>query len=100
MSSHNERNNRRDTAADDTAKKAAPKKAAPKNKPEPQGETPPKRRGRLVWIIIQIFLIPLLLAGALGGGMVAGYVILGNGNLQEVLEWSTWQHVYDLVFAS
>lgn len=95
MSSHNERHNRRETATDDTAKKAAPKK-----KPQTERENPPKRRGVRAWTIIQIFLIPMLLAGALGGGMVAGYVILGNGNLQEVLEWSTWQHVYDLVFAS
>lgn len=52
-----------------------------------------------VWGIIQVFLIPLLLVAALGGGLVAGYVILGKKELADVFQWSTWQHVYDLVFA-
>ncbi|AIQ65908.1 hypothetical protein PSTEL_25150 [Paenibacillus stellifer] len=59
----------------------------------------PARRKRSKWTIIQWFVIPLLLLLALGGGMAAGYVILGKKELSDVFQWSTWKHVYDLVFA-
>ncbi|WNS42640.1 DNA-directed RNA polymerase subunit beta [Paenibacillus sp. MMS20-IR301] len=66
---------------------------------EEQQQLPVKRRGISAWTIIQWFLIPLLLVAALGGGLVAGYVILGKREFSDVLLWSTWKHVYDLVFA-
>jgi hypothetical protein len=59
----------------------------------------PRRRGISKWTLIQWVLIPLLLIAALGGGLAVGYVILGKKELSDVLEWSTWRHVYDLVFA-
>ena len=59
----------------------------------------PVKRRIPVWGIIQVFLIPLLLVAALGGGLAVGYVILGKKELADVFEWSTWKHVYDLVFA-
>ncbi|MNW01307.1 DNA-directed RNA polymerase subunit beta [compost metagenome] len=59
----------------------------------------PARRKRSKWTIIQWFVIPLLFLLALGGGMAAGYVILGKKELSDVFHWSTWKHVYDLVFA-
>ncbi|WP_150270563.1 DNA-directed RNA polymerase subunit beta [Paenibacillus tepidiphilus] len=58
-----------------------------------------KKRRVSTWSIIQWFLIPLLLIAALGCGLTAGYVVLGKRELTEVLQWSTWKHVYDLVFA-
>ncbi|AIQ61306.1 DNA-directed RNA polymerase subunit beta [Paenibacillus borealis] len=70
------------------------------NKPEEeQQQQPVRRRGISAWTIIQWFLIPLLLVAALGGGLVVGYVILGKKEFSDVLLWSTWKHVYDLVFA-
>lgn len=69
------------------------------NKPEEQHQQPVRRRGISAWTIIQWFLIPLLLVAALGGGLVVGYVILGKKEFSDVLLWSTWKHVYDLVFA-
>ncbi|BCG61371.1 DNA-directed RNA polymerase subunit beta [Paenibacillus sp. URB8-2] len=59
----------------------------------------PIKRKRSKWKIVQWFLIPLLLLLALGGGLAAGYVVLGNKELSDVFHWSTWKHVYDLVFA-
>jgi hypothetical protein len=70
-----------------------------KKKPEEETQQPAKRRGVSKWTIIQWFLIPLLLIAALAGGLVVGYVILGKREFSEVLQWSTWKHVYDLVFA-
>jgi hypothetical protein len=69
------------------------------NQPEEEGQQPVRRRGISAWTIIQWFLIPLLLVAALGGGLVVGYVILGKREFSDVLLWSTWKHVYDLVFA-
>ena len=69
-------------------------------KPEEDEQQPVRRRGISAWTIIQWFLIPLLLVAALGGGLVVGYVILGKKEFSDVLLWSTWKHVYDLVFAS
>ncbi|NOU79275.1 DNA-directed RNA polymerase subunit beta [Paenibacillus sp. LMG 31459] len=70
------------------------------NKPEEeQQQQPVRRRGISAWTIIQWFLIPLLFVAALGGGLVVGYVILGKKEFSDVLLWSTWKHVYDLVFA-
>ncbi|GGF87410.1 hypothetical protein GCM10010912_35840 [Paenibacillus albidus] len=60
---------------------------------------PVKKRGISRWTTIQWFLIPLLLVGSLACGLVAGYVILGKSELSDVLRFSTWKHVYDLVFA-
>lgn len=60
---------------------------------------PVKKRKVRKWTIIQWFLIPLLLVFALAGGLVAGYVVLGKKEFSDVLQWSTWKHVYDLVFA-
>ena len=68
-------------------------------KAEEEQQQPVKRRRIRAWTIIQWFLIPLLLVAALGGGLVVGYVILGKKELGDVLLWSTWKHVYDLVFA-
>ncbi|SEL75493.1 DNA-directed RNA polymerase subunit beta [Paenibacillus sp. OK003] len=51
------------------------------------------------WRIARWFLVPVLLVLALAGGLVAGYVVLGKQDIGSVLQWSTWEHVYDLVFA-
>lgn len=59
----------------------------------------PSPRGNSKWTMIQWVLIPLLLVAALGGGLAVGYVVLGKKELSDALQWSTWRHVYDLVFA-
>ena len=73
------------------------KKVKSEDKPEDKKEA--KRRGLSKWTLIQWILIPLLLIAALGGGLVVGYVVLGKKEFSDVLQWSTWKHVYDLVFA-
>lgn len=73
------------------------KKVKSEDKPEQKKE--PKRQGVSKWKLIQWVLIPLLLVAALGGGLAVGYVVLGKKEFSDVLQWSTWKHVYDLVFA-
>lgn len=69
------------------------------NKPEEEQQQPARRRGIAKWTIVQWFLIPLLLVAALSSGLVVGYVVLGKKEFSDVLVWSTWKHVYDLVFS-
>ncbi|WP_433707499.1 DNA-directed RNA polymerase subunit beta [Paenibacillus illinoisensis] len=67
------------------------------SKPEKKEVQKKKKSG---WRVARWFLIPVLLVLALAGGMVAGYVVLGKQDIGSVFQWSTWKHVYDLVFAS
>lgn len=59
----------------------------------------PKRRKTPGWKIALRIMVPIFLLLALAGGMVFGYVILGKQDIGEALKWSTWKHVFDLVFA-
>lgn len=68
-------------------------------KVKPEEKKEPSQRGISKWTLIQWILIPLLLIAAVGGGLAFGYVILGKKEFSDVLQWSTWKHVYDLVFA-
>lgn len=65
---------------------------------ESDGVKPRKTRHPLRSLLIAV-LILLFLILAIAGGMVFGYVMLGKQPMHDVLEWSTWKHVYDLVFA-
>lgn len=67
------------------------------SKPEKKEVKKKKKSG---WRVARWFLLPVLLVLALAGGMVAGYVVLGKQDIGSVFQWSTWKHVYDLVFAS
>jgi len=43
--------------------------------------------------------IPMLFLICLYIGLYIGYVKLGEQPASEIWQWSTWKHVYDLVFA-
>lgn len=59
----------------------------------------PKRRKTSGWKIAIRIMVPIFLLLALVGGMVVGYVILGKQDIGEAFKWSTWKHVFDLIFA-
>jgi len=60
----------------------------------------PEVKRRAWWVpLLKIVLILLFFAVALIGGAIAGYVVLGKQDIHDVLNWSTWRHVFDLVFA-
>lgn len=55
---------------------------------------------RPAWILIlRIVLVLLVLFAALTAGTVVGYVVFGKQDASEIWHWSTWKHVFDLVFA-
>lgn len=59
----------------------------------------PKRRKTSGWKIALRIMVPVIMLLALAGGMVIGYVVIGGRSIGEAFQWSTWKHVFDLVFA-
>ncbi|WP_106767271.1 DNA-directed RNA polymerase subunit beta [Paenibacillus faecalis] len=60
----------------------------------------PVRRKTPGWKIALRIIVPTCLLLSLVGGMVVGYAVIGKGDIAEAFQWSTWKHVFDLVFAS
>ncbi|WP_433944352.1 DNA-directed RNA polymerase subunit beta [Paenibacillus sp. SN-8-1] len=61
---------------------------------KPAAKRPALRRS--LFILLLLFILFL----ALFSGMIVGYVVLGKQSLSGAFQWSTWRHVYDLIFAS
>ncbi len=61
--------------------------------------TPQARTLKAVLRIFRILLVPLLCLIALYVGLMIGYVYIGGQDASEVMQWNTWKHLYDLVFA-
>jgi hypothetical protein len=45
-----------------------------------------------------IFIYPVLCIIALYVGLRYGYERIGGGDPDDVLQWSTWRHLLDLIF--
>ena len=64
-----------------------------------------KRRSRLPrWAritlkILRLLLVPALCVIALIGGLIVGYVYIGDQDMSDVWKFETWKHVFDLMFA-
>lgn len=55
---------------------------------------------RPAWIgLLKVVLIILFLVLALFVGAVVGYVVLGKQDPGDIMDFETWKHVFDLVFA-
>ncbi|MNI02218.1 DNA-directed RNA polymerase subunit beta [compost metagenome] len=57
------------------------------------------RRSSVWKVLLRLVLVLLILVIALVGGMIVGYTVVGKQDMSDVLQWSTWKHVFDLVFA-
>lgn len=68
-------------------------KAVEKGKPE---RSPAVRT--LLWILRKS-IVPLIMVVMLAAGLYVGYTVVGNGASGDVYHWSTWKHLYDLVFS-
>jgi hypothetical protein len=56
-----------------------------------------KIRIRLFPIWLRLLIIVLILASSLLAGVVVGYGVIGNGEVKDAFEESTWTHIVDLV---
>ena len=52
---------------------------------------------RLFPIWLRVIIIIVLLFVAVFAGLTVGYSVLGDGQSSEVLKWSTWQHLIDII---
>ena len=52
---------------------------------------------RLFPIWLRVIIILALLFVAVVAGLTVGYSMLGDGDSSEVLKWSTWQHLIDII---
>ena len=52
---------------------------------------------RLFPIWLRVIIILALLFVAVVTGLTVGYSVLGDGDSSEVLKWSTWQHLIDII---
>lgn len=52
----------------------------------------------LLWLLRKS-IVPLIMVIMLLTGLYIGYVYVGKGSGEDVFQWSTWKHLYDLVFA-
>ena len=52
---------------------------------------------RLFPIWLRVIIILALLFIAIVAGLTVGYSVLGDGESSEVLKWSTWQHLIDII---
>jgi hypothetical protein len=58
-----------------------------------------KNRKPMWWRIVKplIFIVVWILV--IYAGMTVGYVVIGKQPIGEVFQFSTWKHVFDLIFA-
>ncbi|WP_347862203.1 DNA-directed RNA polymerase subunit beta [Salimicrobium sp. PL1-032A] len=56
-----------------------------------------RHRRRVLPIWLRILLVLFLSLLALAVGLMIGYSVLGSGNPLEVFDWSTWQHIIDIM---
>lgn len=52
---------------------------------------------RMFPIWLRIILVAALFVGAGALGLTLGYGYIGEGNPSDVLKWSTWQHMLDII---
>jgi hypothetical protein len=54
---------------------------------------------RITLWILRKSIVPVIMVIMLITGLYVGYVVVGKQPGSEVFQWSTWQHMYDLVFS-
>lgn len=77
----------------------APKPPAAASKGKKKGKRSKLPRwARITLRILRLLLVPILCVAALIGGLILGYVYIGDQEMSEVWKIDTWKHVFDLMF--
>lgn len=95
-----------------TDERAVLTRSAPRNQEKPQveegsktvsgGKSEKKQRSkgaRIAFWILRKSIVPVIMVIMLITGLYIGYATIGKQPGGEVFQWSTWQHMYDLVFS-
>jgi len=67
-------------------------------RPKPAGTKPPKKRKKTMPLWSKALIIAGLVLGSGWVGMILGYTVVGKRPLGEALSFSTWKHLFDLIF--
>lgn len=51
----------------------------------------------MMWMILRIVIVVLILGIAAVIGAMVGYGVIGDGKMMDVLDPSTWTHVFDIM---
>ncbi|MCM3628082.1 DNA-directed RNA polymerase subunit beta [Paenibacillus glycanilyticus] len=73
-----------------------------RSKAESGGQSEKKQRSkgaRITFWILRKSIVPVIMVIMLITGLYVGYAVVGKQPGGEVFQWSTWQHMYDLVFS-
>jgi len=54
---------------------------------------------RILFWLLRKSIVPIIMIIMLVAGLYIGYTILGDQPKEEVFQWPTWRHLYDLIFA-
>jgi hypothetical protein len=88
--------------ADSKVQHAEPDRTAEERKAA-RAERKARRQNSWKWrmsrIVFHMLWLPLLLAGALAGGLLIGYSVIGGEPPGEVFSLELWQHLYDMIYA-
>lgn len=83
--------------------------ARPQAQPQPREKEKPgtkkKKKLRPRWVrillwMLRMLVVPVLSVCALLVGLWIGYSYIGGAEAEDIWKWSTWKHLFDLVFAS
>ncbi len=102
MSMAEERIDYRESVMDSEAEQSDAGGQAQEERAKAKGKQTEKRRPigvRVLLWLLRKSIVPLIMLIMLVAGLYVGYVIVGKGPEDDVFQWQTWRHLYDLVFA-
>ncbi|MGG4394195.1 DNA-directed RNA polymerase subunit beta [Paenibacillus thiaminolyticus] len=81
-----------------TARKPQRRNDTEKTEGQSNGTAKKKSRSSVKWLI-RLVIVPLTCVLTLIAGLITGYVVVGKGTVAEALNFDTWRHLFQLVFA-
>ncbi|MBG9794217.1 hypothetical protein ABD76_17605 [Paenibacillus dendritiformis] len=81
-----------------TARKPQRRNDTEKTEGQSKG-TAKKKAGSSVKWLVRLVIVPLICLLTLIAGLITGYVVVGKGTVAEALNFDTWRHLFQLVFA-
>ncbi|WII37263.1 DNA-directed RNA polymerase subunit beta [Paenibacillus thiaminolyticus] len=80
------------------ARKPQRRNTTEKTEGQSNGTAKKKSRSSVKWLV-RLVIVPLTCVLTLIAGLITGYVVVGKGTVAEALNFDTWRHLFQLVFA-
>lgn len=81
-----------------TARKPQRRNDTERTEGQSNGTANKKSRSSVKWLV-RLVIVPLTCVLTLIAGLITGYVVVGKGTVAEALNFDTWRHLFQLVFA-